>query len=99
MKPDECALMAAKAIMTLTRQGLPNEVLLARINAVVRDAIKAASPPPLPELHPGQNATVQQALATIDAARLHRLERERAANDRRLGDERRGVRREQDKEA
>lgn len=44
-----------------------------------------------PELFPGQDGTVQQALAVIDAARLRRQERERSETDRRQQDERRGV--------
>lgn len=92
MNADECAMMAAKGILTVVRgSGLSDEALLLRIQTIVRDAITAATPPLLPELYPGQDAKVQQALATIDAARLHRMERERAANDRRQGEERRGV--------
>lgn len=109
MIADECAILAARVILRVVRtQSLPDEVLLQRITSIVLDAIKAAGPAPLPELYPGQDAKLQQALAVIDAARLRRQERERraeeqererAANDRRQGVERRGVAQAADKKA
>jgi hypothetical protein len=95
MIANESAILAAHMILRQVRGAqMPDDVLLQRITSIVLDAIKAAGPAPVPELYPGQNAQIQQALATIDAARLHRHERmlqERAANDRRQGEERRGV--------
>lgn len=95
MIADESALLAARVILRVVRtQNLPDDVLLQRITSTVLDAIKAAGPAPLPELYPGQDAKIQQALATIDQARLHRHERElqdRAANDRRQVEERRAI--------
>lgn len=94
MTPEDAALCASRAILSAVRgPALPggDAQLLARIHHIVSDAIAASSPSLRLELMPGQDAKIQQALAVIDAARLHKQERERAANDRRQGEERRAL--------